>query len=391
MMRKLIEGLGYSLVPSPGVEEVSLEYPPVLILGWRRLETLQQVIEATTTSSSAHIYISIDGPRPHFPSDLEEVTAVRRYIKSLEGSIKLTSRFQESNYGLRRSVLSAVSWFFANEKEGIVLEDDIVPSRSFFEFEAQMLERFRNELSVSSVAGTNHSEEIGDLGQLGYFSGHHHIWGYGTWADRWSLFEDFLRSSGDFEQFTREEDFIYPREAKFWRGRAEREFKGLDDNWDSSWNYFWKSRSSMCLIPPVTLVKNVGFGDPAASHSNRVPLLAGWAPSARTIRNPEFRPPPVLKPSLARDKYVLLTQWPYLPLVVRAGFAGLEILKRLLLGIKMTGLDSRSLSEPERQLTVIQHVIRFYLRKVGPWHQFLGRRGRSLVVGGSEEDVPKHD
>jgi hypothetical protein len=46
-------------------------------------------------------------------------------------------------------VSGAISWFFEQEPEGIVLEDDCVPHASFFPFCAELLKHYRDENRVS--------------------------------------------------------------------------------------------------------------------------------------------------------------------------------------------------------------------------------------------------
>ncbi len=49
-----------------------------------------------------------------------------------------------------------LNWFFENVEQGIILEDDCVPNESFFPFCQELLERYRDDLRVMQISGTNY-------------------------------------------------------------------------------------------------------------------------------------------------------------------------------------------------------------------------------------------
>ena len=56
---------------------------------------------------------------------------VEKYI-NWEADIK--TLYHKKNNGCMKGVSSAINWFFDNEDEGIILEDDCVPHPDFFPF-----------------------------------------------------------------------------------------------------------------------------------------------------------------------------------------------------------------------------------------------------------------
>ena len=62
--------------------------------------------------------------------------------------------FRTENLGCKQAVSSAITWFFDNEPEGIILEDDSPPTLSFFWFCQELLVRFRHDERVWQVCGT---------------------------------------------------------------------------------------------------------------------------------------------------------------------------------------------------------------------------------------------
>ena len=63
--------------------------------------------------------------------------------------------FQNKNLGCRKGVTAGIDWFFSNEEMGIILEDDCIPSLSFFQFCDQMLLEYQFNEKVFMISGHN--------------------------------------------------------------------------------------------------------------------------------------------------------------------------------------------------------------------------------------------
>ena len=107
----------------------------VLLLIFNRLETTKQVFEAIRKAKPPRIYIAADGPRPGILDEKEKVRKVRDHVlDKIDWNCKVKTLLREKNLGCKYAVSSAISWFFENEEMGIILEDDCLPSQSFFGF-----------------------------------------------------------------------------------------------------------------------------------------------------------------------------------------------------------------------------------------------------------------
>ena len=91
------------------------------------------------------------------------------------------TKFSNFNLGCRRSVSSAINWLFQTEKNGIILEDDCIPSKTFFSFCDQMLEKYKESDDVYLFQEVIFKKIIGD-GDY-YFSKYAHCWGWATWKE----------------------------------------------------------------------------------------------------------------------------------------------------------------------------------------------------------------
>ena len=68
--------------------------------------------------------------------------------------------FSPKNQGCKLGVSNAINWFFENEKEGIILEDDCIPHLDFFIFCQEMLAIYRNDERIWSITGHNQQNNI---------------------------------------------------------------------------------------------------------------------------------------------------------------------------------------------------------------------------------------
>ena len=105
----------------------------VLFLVFNRLDTTKQVFEAIRKAKPPRLYIAADGPRESKEGEAEKVKAVREYVMSnINWDCEVKTLFRDKNLGCKYAVSGAIDWFFENEEMGIILEDDCLPSQSFF-------------------------------------------------------------------------------------------------------------------------------------------------------------------------------------------------------------------------------------------------------------------
>ena len=162
----------------------------VLFVTWNRLETTQQSFSSIKKAKPPRLYIASDGHRDGKEGEREIINNVREWILSnIDWDCEVKTRFLEKNSGgCAKGVSEAVTWFFNEEKEGIILEDDCVASASFFSFCEELLNRYRDDKRVWSITGEGNYEDQKAKTSY-YFAKIPHCWGWATWADRWKQFK----------------------------------------------------------------------------------------------------------------------------------------------------------------------------------------------------------
>ena len=117
---------------------------PILFLVFSRLSSTKLVFSSIKNARPKKLYIAADGPRKDKIGESKKVADVRDYIlSSIDWECSTKTLFREKNLGCKNAISCAIEWFFDNEEEGIILEDDVVPSNTFFYFCDQNLNYHR--------------------------------------------------------------------------------------------------------------------------------------------------------------------------------------------------------------------------------------------------------
>lgn len=103
----------------------------VLMLVFNRPEVTRRILQAVKEAKPPRLYVAADGPRPNNRNDQVQSQAVRALFDQIDWPCEIHTRFLERNLGCRMAVSSAIDWFFEQEEQGIVLEDDTLPNASF--------------------------------------------------------------------------------------------------------------------------------------------------------------------------------------------------------------------------------------------------------------------
>lgn len=247
----------------------------VLFIIFNRPDTTIKVFERIRAARPARLYIAADGPRAGRPDEEQLCRQAREIANQVDWDCELKTLFRKTNMGCKEAVSSAISWFFENEEEGIILEDDCLPAGSFFSFCDAMLNRYRHDTRVRHITGGNFQlgAKRGDASY--YFSKISHVWGWAGWRSVWRDYDK------DLKQYTEKEARlallnVFDDEwiADSWY-RIFNELKaGNIDTWDyqlSLTNFF---NNALCVIPNVNLISNIGFGQNATHTKQAVDKYA---------------------------------------------------------------------------------------------------------------------
>ncbi|MBS1581991.1 MAG: nucleotide-diphospho-sugar transferase [Bacteroidetes bacterium] len=236
---------------------------PVLITAFSRYDTTREVMEAVRAARPPRLYFACDGGRND--AEREKCAQVRSLVELVDWDCQLFTLFHENNKGSKYGMAANIGWFFDHEPEGIILEDDIVPSQTFFRFAQELLEKYRDDERVWAIIGNNlmADEEPGDPSSYWYSAhGYGAYWGWASWRRSWQRFDIDMRQWPGVRDTDAFKDYYL---AASERREATRLFEHTwDRNISTAWDYQFDFAKVLAgagnIIPNVNLCRNIGFG-----------------------------------------------------------------------------------------------------------------------------------
>lgn len=248
---------------------------PILFIIFNRPDTTQIVFNKLKQLKPKKLYISADGPRKNKDGEAEKCKLTREIINQVDWECDVKKLFNDENLGCKKAVSNAIIWFFENEDQGIILEDDVVPAKSFFDFCSFLLEYYKDDSDIMHISGNNFFSERIDIPFSYYFSIYPHIWGWATWRRAWKLFNAQIPDFPEYKSNNSIDSILKDRrEKKYWLRKFELVYNNQVDTWDYQWLYtIWKNKG-LCITPVKNLATNIGFRDDATHTVNKNSKLA---------------------------------------------------------------------------------------------------------------------
>ena len=263
---------------------------PVLFLIFNRPDTTQKVFDVIKKAKPKQLFVAADGPRENKEGEKEKCEQARKIIEQVDWDCEVKTLFRDKNLGCKIAVSSAIDWFFENVEEGIILEDDCLPSQSFFWFCQELLEYYRNDTRVMHISGDNF--QFGRKRGEGsyYFSKYAHVWGWATWRRAWKQYDVHMKN---FEKFKKDNKIINifktKQQQKYWMRIFKLVYDSKIDTWDYQWAYVCLANIGLCVMPNVNLVSNIGFGQESSHTKSKNTIFSKMKTEEITeIIHPEF-------------------------------------------------------------------------------------------------------
>ena len=165
----------------------------VLILFFNRPEHLKKVFDEVRKARPSRLFLYQDGPRSE--RDMPGIEKCRQVVEAIDWECDVHRLYQERNYGCDPSEYISQKWAFSMADKCIVLEDDDVPSQSFFPFCKELLDRYEHDDRITMIAGFNSDEVTAGVPDDYFFTTVFSIWGWASWrrvVDKWDEHYTFL-------------------------------------------------------------------------------------------------------------------------------------------------------------------------------------------------------
>jgi len=245
--------------------------PAVLLINFNRVDATKKSLQAIRNWKPVKLYLACDGPRADHPEDVKTIESVKALLTKIDWPCEVQQLYQSKNLGCKNGPLSAIDWLFENESKGIILEDDCIPSLSFFDFASAMLEQYEANDKIWHIAGSNFINLPKTNSDSYFFSKYPHIWGWATWRSRWL---NAKRNYEELEQLSKNEfitDILADQpQFQYWNQAFELCRDNKMDAWDYMWTYSMWVEQKFAIIPALNMVSNIGFEKSATHH--KVPV-----------------------------------------------------------------------------------------------------------------------
>ncbi|MDY6298326.1 MAG: hemolysin activation protein [Alloprevotella sp.] len=229
----------------------------VLILFFNRPDALSAVFEEVRKARPSRLFLYQDGPRDE--RDLPGIEACRKVVEDIDWECDVRRLYRERNFGCDPSNFLSQKWAFSMADKCIVLEDDDIPSQSFFPFCKEMLDRYEHDTRISMITGINYDEKTPGMPYDYFFATTFSISGWASWRrviDQWDEHYTFLDDAYNLQQL---EELI--KERKYQKDFVEfcrYHRKSGKAYFETIFHAAIFFNSAMSIVPRVNMINNLG-------------------------------------------------------------------------------------------------------------------------------------
>ena len=231
---------------------------PILILCFDRPDFLLKLLKILKKYQINKIYISQDGYSGSNKFIKKRHKKVKEIIKKLNYSKKIKTNFFNQNLGKQIAPPKGIDWFFKHVDKGIILEDDTIPSKTFFNFCETLLKIHKTDKNIFQICGSGTLSK--EFGAITYQSSIPRIHGWATWRDRWKKYNYKLNNINKIKKnknFLKNVPFLIHR--LYWLSLFKEFNDGKHKTWDYTLVHDCLTKNLKCIKPSINMITNIGY------------------------------------------------------------------------------------------------------------------------------------
>jgi len=232
---------------------------PVLLIFFVRPEPTRKVFEQIKMARPSKLYLYQDGAREGREDDARNVQICREIVSNIDWNCQVFYKYQDKNFGCDPSEYISQKWMFENEEYGIILEDDDVPSQSFFPFCKEMLEKYKNDDRIGMVCGMN-TLGVTDSPYSYLFAKSGSIWGWATWKRNYDEMDSNYSWLNDDYAKKLYKNLFGSKKFKLLFEISEKHKNTGREHYESILGSYLNLNSKINIIPTKNLISNIGIG-----------------------------------------------------------------------------------------------------------------------------------
>lgn len=238
---------------------------PVLLITFNRPQYTKEVLNALKIANVKKLFVFKDGPRPFNEDDYIKSKEIEKLIAEIDWECNVTTNYMNNNLGCGWGPYSAISWAFQYVDRLIILEDDCVPTKAFFEYCTYLLEKYKDESKIQRVSGRCLFPEHPIFKKYDYlFTQYAPTLGWATWKRVWNNFslnerheiKPFFDKGGFKNQFSSKEENKYNNNLYYNRVAP---LKDVLHAWDYQFAVHSRISGALSISPAKNLIKYIGY------------------------------------------------------------------------------------------------------------------------------------
>ncbi|MBQ7384674.1 MAG: nucleotide-diphospho-sugar transferase [Clostridia bacterium] len=237
---------------------------PVLLIFFNRADTFEKVFARVREAKPRTLILAQDGPRGE--KDLKGIEECRKIAESVDWDCEIIRDYSETNLGCGMRPQTAITNALNRFEQVIILEDDCVPSLSFFRYCDELLEKYKDDERICYISGLNHFEEWDCGGKDYFYTKTGAIWGWATWRRAWNKYDYYVKSIEDeYSLNLVKSQFLSKSVAEQRVVSWRKAYNSLENGeklsyWDAQWGYVKYSQNMLVIVPAKNLIHNIGVG-----------------------------------------------------------------------------------------------------------------------------------
>ncbi len=243
---------------------------PVIITLYNRPSHTNKLFESIINSQKYKkfkFYVFCDGPKSK--NDNLKIKEIKKILNSYKNSLKIKCVFRKKNIGLLKNVTTSISYILKKYEKAIILEDDLIINKNFFNFMEMALKKYDNHNKILQISGYSYP--------IAKVKSHHFLsltscWGWGITAQNWRDFYRFLKNkkliSKHFNLIKNDKilkaKFNYNNSYNYF-SLLKKSLSNKVNSWGIIFYLYLFVNQKFTFFPNHSLVKNNGF-DGSGNH-----------------------------------------------------------------------------------------------------------------------------
>jgi hypothetical protein len=235
---------------------------PVLFIIFNRPDRTQLVFNEIKKQKPKKLFVHADGARPGNQDDIQNCLDSRRIIdQQIDWECDIQKIYRTENLGCGRGPAEAITWFFNNVEEGIIIEDDCIPHQDFFKYCEELLEKYRNDERIMVIGATTYRDDY-PCNYSYTFTIYATMAAWATWKRVWKQYDFNLLFLNRVELNQKLGEYLFSKfEVRKWMTLYDWMVKdGFSDYWDWQMQFLMFYKEGVAVRPQKNMIRNIGIG-----------------------------------------------------------------------------------------------------------------------------------